>query len=52
MRQDGKRAASITVTIADARKTPTREARATAKEYLAKISRGIRKAEELAKGGG
>ena len=50
LRQDGKRAASITVTIADARETPTREARATAKEYLAKISRGQHpKAEELAK---
>lgn len=50
LRQDGKRAASITVTIADARETPTREARATAKEYLAKISRGQHpKAEELAR---
>ncbi|MHB2266443.1 tyrosine-type recombinase/integrase [Aliihoeflea sp. PC F10.4] len=50
LRQDGKRAASITVTIADAKETPTREARATAKEYLAKISRGQHpKAEELAK---
>lgn len=49
LRQAGKRASSITVTIGDARETPTREARATAKEYLAQISRGRHpKAEEIA----
>lgn len=49
LRQEGKRASSITVTIGDAREMPTREARATAKGYLAQISRGRHpKAEELA----
>ncbi|MGX9943175.1 integrase arm-type DNA-binding domain-containing protein [Bradyrhizobium denitrificans] len=40
LRQEGKRASSITVSIGDAREMPTREARATAKVYLAQISRG------------
>jgi site-specific recombinase XerD len=49
LRKAGKRASSITVTIGDARDMATREARATAKEYLVKISRGQHpKAEELA----
>ncbi|WEX08651.1 integrase arm-type DNA-binding domain-containing protein [Chelativorans sp. AA-79] len=49
LRREGKRAASITVTIGDAREMATREARATAKEYLAQISRGMHpKAEERA----
>lgn len=49
LRESGKRASSITVAIGDARDMATREARATAKEYLAKISRGQHpKAEELA----
>lgn len=49
LREAGKRASSIMVTVSDARDMATREARATAKEYLAKISRGQHpKAEELA----
>lgn len=49
LRQDGRRASSITVTIGDAREMATREARATAKEYLAQISRGVHpKADERA----
>lgn len=40
LRQDGKRASSIRVSIGDAREMSTRAARATAKEYLAQISRG------------
>ena len=47
LRQDGKRASSIKVTIGDAREMATREARTTAKIYLAEISRGKHpKAEE------
>lgn len=49
LRRESKRASSITVTIGDAREMATREARATAKEYLAQISRGQHpKAEERA----
>ena len=40
LRQGGKRAASIRVSIGDACEMSTRAARATAKEYLAQISRG------------
>src|SRR3954454_14906842 len=40
LRQGGKRASSIRVSIGDAREMSTRAARATAKEYLAQISRG------------
>jgi hypothetical protein len=40
LRQNGKRAASIRVTIGDTRDMSTRTARATAKDYLAQISRG------------
>ncbi|MBR0764734.1 tyrosine-type recombinase/integrase [Bradyrhizobium japonicum] len=40
LRQGGKRASSIRVSIGDASEMSTRAARATAKEYLAQISRG------------
>lgn len=40
LRQGGKRVSSIRVSIGDTREMSTRTARATAKEYLAQISRG------------
>jgi hypothetical protein len=40
LRQRGKRASSIRVAIGDASEISTRAARATAKDYLAQISRG------------
>ena len=40
LRQGGKRASSIRVSIGDTREMSTRTARATAKQYLAKISQG------------
>ena len=40
LRKNNKRASSIRVSIGDAREMSTRTARATAKEYLAQISRG------------
>src|SRR5689334_22077348 len=40
LRRGGKRASSIRVSIGDASEISTRAARATAKEYLAQISRG------------
>lgn len=40
LRKDGKRVASISVRIGDVGTTSTREARTTAKAYLAQISRG------------
>ncbi|WP_375790808.1 integrase arm-type DNA-binding domain-containing protein [Bradyrhizobium sp. vgs-9] len=40
LRQQGKRASSIRVSIGDARELTTRAARAIAKEYLAQISKG------------
>jgi site-specific recombinase XerD len=40
LRKGGKRAATIRVAIGDASEISTRSARATAKEYLAQISRG------------
>jgi integrase len=40
LRRGGKRASSIRVSIGDASEMSTRAARATAKEYLAQISRG------------
>ena len=40
LRQGGKRASSIRVAIGDASEISTRTARATAKDYLAQISRG------------
>jgi hypothetical protein len=40
LRQGGKRASSIRVAIGDASEISTRAARATAKDYLAQISRG------------
>ena len=40
LREDGKRATSIRVAIGDVKELSTRTARATAKEYLAQISRG------------
>jgi site-specific recombinase XerD len=40
LRQGGKRASSIRVSIGDANKMSTRTARAIAKEYLAQISKG------------
>src|ERR1700722_9936224 len=40
LRQGGKRVSSIRVSIGDTREISTRTARATAKEYLAQISRG------------
>lgn len=40
LRQGGKRASSIRVSVGDAGEMSTRAARATAKEYLAQISRG------------
>lgn len=42
LRQGGKRASSIRVSIGDTREMSTRTARATAKEYLAQISKGQR----------
>lgn len=41
LRKAGKRASSIRVSIGDTRDVSTRVARATAKEYLAQISRGL-----------
>jgi hypothetical protein len=40
LRKDGKRVSSVRVSIGDTREISTRTARATAKEYLAQISRG------------
>jgi site-specific recombinase XerD len=40
LRKDGKRVSSVRVSIGDTREMSTRTARATAKEYLAQISRG------------
>ena len=40
LRKDGKRVASVSVRIGDATTVSTREARATAKTYLAQISNG------------
>jgi integrase len=40
LRKDGKRVSSVRVAIGDAQEMSTRTARATAKEYLAQISRG------------
>src|SRR3954466_1760686 len=40
LRQGGKRASTIRVAIGDANEISTRTARATAKDYLAQISRG------------
>jgi len=40
LRKDGKRVSSIRVSIGDTREISIRSARATAKEYLAQISRG------------
>jgi len=40
LRSAGKRASSIRVSIGDTREMSTRTARATAKDYLAQISRG------------
>jgi integrase len=40
LRQDGKRASSIRVSIGDTREMSTRSARAIAKEYLGQISKG------------
>lgn len=49
LRKEGKRASSIRVAIGDTSRTSTRTARATAKEYLAQISRGQHpKAEKAA----
>ncbi|MCK1462994.1 MULTISPECIES: integrase arm-type DNA-binding domain-containing protein [unclassified Bradyrhizobium] len=50
LRQGGKRASSIRVSIGDTRELTTRAARAIAKEYLAQISRGLR--PKTAKQGG
>ncbi len=48
LRQGGKRASSIRVAIGDTTELSTRTARATAKDYLAQISRGQHpKAEKL-----
>ena len=53
LRQGGKRASSIRVAIGDASEISTRTARATAKDYLAQISRGKHpKAEKRGTGGG
>jgi hypothetical protein len=41
LRQRGKRASSIRVSIGDASEITTRAARAIAKEYLAQISKGL-----------
>jgi integrase len=46
LRQDGKRASSIRVAIGGTDEVSTRNARATAKEYLALISRGQHPKEE------
>lgn len=46
LRQGGKRASSIRVSIGDASEISTRTARATAKDYLAQISRGQHPKEE------
>lgn len=40
LRQNGKRASSVRVSIGDTSEMSTRTARATAKEYLAQISKG------------
>jgi site-specific recombinase XerD len=53
LRQGGKRASSIRVAIGDAGEISTRTARATAKDYLAQISRGQHpKAEKRGSGAG
>jgi hypothetical protein len=53
LRQGGKRASSIRVAIGDTSETSTRAARATAKDYLAQISRGQHpKAEKRSSGAG
>jgi site-specific recombinase XerD len=53
LRQGGKRALSIRVAIGDANEISTRTARATAKDYLAQISRGQHpKAEKRGSGVG
>jgi integrase len=53
LRQGGKRASSIRVAIGDAGEISTRTARATAKDYLAQISRGQHpKAEKPGSGAG
>jgi integrase len=53
LRQGGKRASSIRVAIGDASEISTRTARATAKDYLAQISRGQHpKAEKRGAGAG
>jgi site-specific recombinase XerD len=53
LRQGGKRASSIRVAIGDASEISTRTARATAKDYLAQISRGQHpKAEKRGSGAG
>src|SRR6266852_8372268 len=53
LRQGGKRASSIRVAIGDASEISTRTARATAKDYLAQISRGQHpKAEKRGWGAG
>jgi integrase len=53
LRQGGKRASSIRVAIGDASEISTRTARATAKDYLAQISRGQHpKAENRGAGAG
>jgi hypothetical protein len=50
LRQAGKRSSSIRVAIGDASQVSTRTARATAKDYLAQISRGQHpKAEKRAR---
>ncbi|TJV15863.1 integrase arm-type DNA-binding domain-containing protein [Mesorhizobium sp.] len=54
LRKDGKRVASISVRIGDVGTTSTREARTTAKAYLAQISRGQHpnpKAADMVAGG-
>ncbi|HTW36795.1 MAG TPA: integrase arm-type DNA-binding domain-containing protein, partial [Rhizomicrobium sp.] len=48
LRRDGKRAATLRVTIGDANDISTRSARATAREYLAQISRGKHPKEDEA----
>jgi integrase len=53
LRQGGKRASSIRVAIGDTSEISTRTARATAKDYLAQISRGQHpKAEKRGSGAG
>jgi hypothetical protein len=46
LRKDGERVSSVRVSIGDTREISTRTARATAKEYLAQISRGQRPSEK------